>query len=316
MTDKPSEELEKAIENLEQFRKTEFWNLKDCGVVTDALRAAQAEITTLKERAEKAEAYSKRFKEMSTIEVMCENISVSHHVTEWENRCLKAESQVEALKAELNSSAYREDKAKGERNMAEAELIEARKELEACGKLIGLDYRLEKVKAERDGLLAAMGEKDNGLRIAQDLIIRLSISSASMSGPKVTPQELSKAKRIVALSLSSQVKDFKYNRDTMLATIEGMREALEHWGPSGCGRCGLPDAQCDSSCVDANHLAKILSTTPQDALARLRNEAKAEAFEEAAKMAPGSSSGSSLRREFNRIAIDLRTAEASGKREG
>jgi hypothetical protein len=29
---------------------------------------------------------------MSTVEMMCENLNVKHHVTEWEERCLKAEA--------------------------------------------------------------------------------------------------------------------------------------------------------------------------------------------------------------------------------
>jgi hypothetical protein len=36
-----------------------------------------------------------RFKTMSTVEMMCENENVNAHVTEWEKRCLKAETQLE-----------------------------------------------------------------------------------------------------------------------------------------------------------------------------------------------------------------------------
>ena len=32
-------------------------------------------------------------KTMSTVEMMCENKNVKHHITEWENRCLKAEAE-------------------------------------------------------------------------------------------------------------------------------------------------------------------------------------------------------------------------------
>jgi hypothetical protein len=38
-----------------------------------------------------------RFKTMSTVEIMCENESVRAHVTEWENRCLKAETKIAHL---------------------------------------------------------------------------------------------------------------------------------------------------------------------------------------------------------------------------
>jgi hypothetical protein len=38
-----------------------------------------------------------RLKTMSTIEMMCENESVRAHVTEWENRCLKAEAELSRL---------------------------------------------------------------------------------------------------------------------------------------------------------------------------------------------------------------------------
>lgn len=43
-----------------------------------------------------------RLKRMSTIEMMCENMNVDHHVTEWENRCLKAESEVDRLRSDRN----------------------------------------------------------------------------------------------------------------------------------------------------------------------------------------------------------------------
>ncbi len=42
------------------------------------------EIDTLKKKME-------QLKTMSTVEMMCENENVKHHITEWENRCLKAE---------------------------------------------------------------------------------------------------------------------------------------------------------------------------------------------------------------------------------
>ena len=124
--------------------------------------------------------------------------------------------------------------------------------------------RAEKAEADRDALLAAMGEKD-------EFILRASLQI-----------------------IEGFPKGHKYE------SVRSQGQSDTRW---------MFKAWFDEK-------RKALSTTPQDAYARLRNEAKAEAFEEAAKMAPGSSSGSSLRRDFNRIAIDLRTADASGKREG
>src|SRR6185295_4905509 len=38
-----------------------------------------------------------RLKSMSTVEMMCENLNVKHHVEEWEARCLKAEAERDTL---------------------------------------------------------------------------------------------------------------------------------------------------------------------------------------------------------------------------
>jgi hypothetical protein len=45
-----------------------------------------------------------RFKTMSTVEIMCENESVRAHVTEWENRCLKAETKIAHLLSLLKAT--------------------------------------------------------------------------------------------------------------------------------------------------------------------------------------------------------------------
>ena len=42
-----------------------------------------------------------RLRTMSTVEMMCENLNVKHHVEEWEKRCLKAEKDVKTLKEEV-----------------------------------------------------------------------------------------------------------------------------------------------------------------------------------------------------------------------
>jgi len=66
---------------------------------------------------------------------------------------------------------------------AEAELEEARKELDSCGKLIGLDYRLDKAKADLAAVRKELGEADakrcvaechleeSGIRLAAALIL-------------------------------------------------------------------------------------------------------------------------------------------------
>lgn len=42
-----------------------------------------------------------RFRSMSTVEMMCENESILAHVTEWESRCLMAESQLQEARRQL-----------------------------------------------------------------------------------------------------------------------------------------------------------------------------------------------------------------------
>jgi hypothetical protein len=46
-----------------------------------------------------------RLKAMSTVEMMGENLNVNHHITEWEARCLKAESQLAAEVAAQKAAA-------------------------------------------------------------------------------------------------------------------------------------------------------------------------------------------------------------------
>lgn len=71
------------------FRKC--WNCFHRVAVAAELREAYAEI--------------ERLKTMSTVEMMCENLNVKHHVEEWERRCLKAESEIARLRAALQKSA-------------------------------------------------------------------------------------------------------------------------------------------------------------------------------------------------------------------
>ena len=47
------------------------------------------------------EAEVERLHTMSIVEMMCENESVRAHVTEWEGRCMKAEAEVDQLRAAL-----------------------------------------------------------------------------------------------------------------------------------------------------------------------------------------------------------------------
>jgi hypothetical protein len=65
---------------------------------------------------EKVEAQVQRLKSMSTIEMMCENPSVDAHVREWEARCLKAETLVQAQADVLSKAreAFIEIRNKGD----------------------------------------------------------------------------------------------------------------------------------------------------------------------------------------------------------
>lgn len=79
--------------------KTEFtgnWHidLDDQAIIVNAFGAELA----------KAYAEIERFKTMSTVEMMCENLNVKHHVEEWERRCLKAEAEIGRLRAELETA--------------------------------------------------------------------------------------------------------------------------------------------------------------------------------------------------------------------
>jgi hypothetical protein len=56
-----------------------------------ARRSEDRELTALRER----------IKHLSVIELMCENVNVKAHIIEWEDRCLKAESELAALKRDL-----------------------------------------------------------------------------------------------------------------------------------------------------------------------------------------------------------------------
>ena len=211
-------------------------------ILAFALRAAQTELLLAKREIQSLKCLPKIFETKAS---MCAHNRywVTHFGNCMACRSEKAESQVEALKADCDAEMER---------VKACELIaEGETGWEKVSNLCPSTGAVSKLRLDYDGLLAAMGEKDN---------------------------------------------------------------ILEHIQTIPCNAPEFMSHHLDERCT--YHLAEVaLSTTPQDSLARLRNEAKAEAFEEAAKMAPGSSSGSSLRREFNRIAIDLRTAEASGKRE-
>lgn len=87
----------------------------EIGQLNYGIETKDAEIASLKERVlleeQKNAARSgvnDRLKErvrnlctMSTVEMMCENDNVRHHVEEWEKRCLKAEAESTALREAL-----------------------------------------------------------------------------------------------------------------------------------------------------------------------------------------------------------------------
>lgn len=58
-------------------------------------------VQELKAQLQARDATIAKLKTMSTAEIMCENISVKHHVEEWEARCLKAEATIARLEGAL-----------------------------------------------------------------------------------------------------------------------------------------------------------------------------------------------------------------------
>jgi hypothetical protein len=54
----------------------------------------------LRAKVEALQNVAMRYKTMSTVEIMGENLNVDAHVREWESRCLKAESQLAAMTQE------------------------------------------------------------------------------------------------------------------------------------------------------------------------------------------------------------------------
>jgi hypothetical protein len=69
---------------------------------------------------------------MSVVEIMGENLNVKHHVTEWENRCLKAERERDEARIQYRSTlalaealANTQIELKKERNEALAQMCQA-----------------------------------------------------------------------------------------------------------------------------------------------------------------------------------------------
>jgi len=73
------------------------------------LKALTEEIDRLRQERDSLRAEVARIKHMSTVEMMCENENVNAHVTEWENRCLKAEAEVERLRLRWQTGPIPED---------------------------------------------------------------------------------------------------------------------------------------------------------------------------------------------------------------
>ena len=84
------------FERMLQLSKTHVFTLEAAidivQLVRDCIAAHESEVVT---------PIRERFKSMSTVEMMGENENVRQHVTEWEERCLKAETENAALKEEL-----------------------------------------------------------------------------------------------------------------------------------------------------------------------------------------------------------------------
>ncbi len=95
------QEIEKKDMDIERLDALAFERLQIIAeqaqqIATLEEKLVATETSASKEIAE-LKAKVKRLKTISTVEMMCENENVKHHVTEWENRCLKAEVEVEAL---------------------------------------------------------------------------------------------------------------------------------------------------------------------------------------------------------------------------
>ncbi len=89
-----------AKEDKENIILENLLNVSDKGWGEDQKFCRKLITENKKLKAEVAELETKinRLKEMSAVEMMCENENVNSHITEWEKRCLNAESELSALK--------------------------------------------------------------------------------------------------------------------------------------------------------------------------------------------------------------------------
>lgn len=71
-------------------------------IVEQGQSLAETVETTRKVLAE-SEAECERLRTMSTVEMMCENLNVRHHVLEWESRCFASEAEVRRLRWALTA---------------------------------------------------------------------------------------------------------------------------------------------------------------------------------------------------------------------
>jgi hypothetical protein len=104
-----------------------------------------------------------RLRLMSTVEMMIENQNVRHHVEEWEKRCLKAEAEVERLRAELNERDTLPPKervwCRGCDLPGENERLTALAESRNID-IGGRDYEIERLTSESARLVHIEAERD------------------------------------------------------------------------------------------------------------------------------------------------------------
>jgi hypothetical protein len=79
---------------LDQIKRRIFGDHYEANRNEDAV----ASVAHVMQQLDASRAECARLRTMSTVEMMCENLNVKNHVTEWENRCIKAETEVARLR--------------------------------------------------------------------------------------------------------------------------------------------------------------------------------------------------------------------------
>jgi hypothetical protein len=142
------------------------------------------ELRAMTEHARKLERERDELRRMSVVELMGENLNVKHHVTEWENRCLKAERERDEARAERDIlqvmrkevvaankgakiNAQVSNSLAGKLNRAESERDEWRKKFELSVDAVERAARLAEAESERDEAREAFVIATDQIVIAQ-----------------------------------------------------------------------------------------------------------------------------------------------------